>query len=124
MCHYLDNERFIFKRIIKKYNSGQNAFVQFAKMKTGVFSSGFAQWNNKIIITGGRTLAEEAIPQVQVVDETMTWKLPDMQENIVGHCMVETVANTFVIVGGTNNDGLRNKTSYIAHTTNESKIVF
>ena len=28
MCHYLDNERFIFKRIIKKYNSGQIGFSQ------------------------------------------------------------------------------------------------
>ena len=28
MCHYLDNERFIFKRIIKKYVSGQIGFSQ------------------------------------------------------------------------------------------------
>ena len=28
LCHYLDNERFIFKRIIKKYASGQSGFSQ------------------------------------------------------------------------------------------------
>ena len=28
LCHYLDNERFIFKRIIKKYISGQFGFFQ------------------------------------------------------------------------------------------------
>ena len=28
LCHYLGNERFIFKRIIKKYVSGQSGFSQ------------------------------------------------------------------------------------------------
>ena len=108
-----------------QYNSGQNAFVQFAKMKTGVYRSGFAQWNNKIIITGGSSLTDVAIPQVQVVDETMTWILPDMQKNIVGHCMVETVPNTYIIIGGgngvSNSNNLYDKT-FIITPTNDSKI--
>ena len=104
-----------------QYKSGQNAFVQFAKMKTGVFWSGFAQWNNKIIITGGRSF-DIAIPQVQVVDEATTWSLPDMPVNIMGHCMMETVSNTYILIGGVNeNNSLYNETFFIT-PSNDSKI--
>ena len=98
--------------------------AQSVKMITGVADAAFAQWNDKIIITGG-TSNEGVIPQVQVVDETMTWILPDMQENIVGHCMVETVPNTYIIIGGgngvSNSNNLYDKT-FIITPTNDSKI--